>query len=284
MKSFRKNKYQPKHLAPKKTPSFATKRPVLLVALTVAFCAIAIGAVKLSPLLSEASEAEESVEGSPIIITSEIPEPEEKQLSVKIEPVYSEKPAVSPTLLVANAKFALANLKVEPSPPPAPTSLEEAEENFRMDLDWIKENLHFWYAEDEIREVSLIVKAEAEVCQSDTEWAAHVWVILSRVGTPGFEQNDSIHGILTAPHQFPTYTAENLAAEENPDIRRIVIDVMARFVLEEHGAPEAMVGRVMPRSHLFWDCNEDNTHNIFYKYCWGDPYDPHDAPYNPYSN
>ena len=148
----------------------------------------------------------------------------------------------------------------------------------------IKDNLNTWYSEEEIREVTLIVQAEDEIAFSDTIWAAHVWCILDRVGCPGFENNETIHGVLSAPNQFTTWTEENLAKTPNPDIEKIVRDVMARKVMEDAGASEETVGRTLPSHIHFFNMDGVTRYNHFYEWCWGGEYNPFDSPYNPYDN
>ncbi len=154
-----------------------------------------------------------------------------------------------------------------------------------LTLDWVKNHLLLFYTGEEIRQTTLIVMAEDEVAHSDTVWSAHVWVIVTRVGKSGFENNSSIIGILSARNQFSTYNDENLSKEPNPQIELIVRDVFARKILEDYGLPEEIVGRTMPKTHLFFDDRDSNHfYNEFYRYCWGDIYDPFDSPHNPYDN
>jgi len=151
-------------------------------------------------------------------------------------------------------------------------------------LRWIKNNIFLYFTEEEIQEMTLVIQAEDEISQSDTEWAAHAWVILTRLHHPGFVENDTIHGILTAPGQFPTYE-KAMKLTSNPDIGRVVIDVMARYVLEQVGFTGEDVGRVVPETHLYWNGNSSGTHNLFYTSSShrGDPYEPiKDALNTPY--
>ena len=150
-------------------------------------------------------------------------------------------------------------------------------------LEWIKEHLYLYYTDDEIRLTTLIVQAEDLVAQSDTIWSAHVWVILGRVGAFGFGAN-SIIEVLSAPGQFSTWCTQCLSKEPVTEVEAIVRDVFARKVLEDMGAPEWEVGRTVPATHLFFDNRNGDLYNEFYRYCWGDCYDPFQAPYNPYSN
>lgn len=152
-----------------------------------------------------------------------------------------------------------------------------------IDLEWVKEHLYLYYTDEEIRQTGQIVQAEDLIADSQTVWSAHVWVILGRVGASGFEQNDSIIGILSARNQFSTYTEDSLSKEVDPRIDWIVRDVFARKILEDMGAPEEDVGRTMPATHLFFKAS-GGIYNYFYRYCWGDQYDPFDAPHNPYDN
>ena len=152
-----------------------------------------------------------------------------------------------------------------------------------IDLDWVKAHLLDYYTEEEILTTTLVVQGEDEMAHSKTVWSAHVWVVLGRVGTTGFEQNYSIMGILSARNQFDAYCASCLSAEPNPDIRWVVEDVFARKILEDMGRPPEEVGRTMPATHLFFKAG-GGRYNIFYRYCWGDSYDPFDAPFNPYDD
>ena len=152
-----------------------------------------------------------------------------------------------------------------------------------IDLEWVKEHLYLHYTDEEILQTGQIVQAEDLIADSQTVLSAHVWVILGRVGASGFEQNDSIIGILSARNQFSTYTEDSLSKEVDPRIDWIVRDVFARKILEDMGAPEEDVGRTMPATHLFFKAS-GGIYNYFYRYCWGDQYDPFDAPHNPYDN
>ncbi|MBR3144088.1 hypothetical protein IKF12_02725 [Candidatus Saccharibacteria bacterium] len=157
------------------------------------------------------------------------------------------------------------------------------EKDPKQNLEWIKENLYLYYTDEEIRLTTLIVQAEDLIAWSDTIWSAHVWVILGRVGAPGFGAN-SIIEVLSKPGQFSTWCTKCLLAEPNPEVEEIVRDVFARKILEDMGAPEWEVGRTVPATHLFFDNRNGDLYNEFYRYCWGDCYDPFQAPYNPYSN
>lgn len=150
-------------------------------------------------------------------------------------------------------------------------------------LEWIKGHLYLYYTDEEIRLTTLIVQAEDLIAWSDTIWSAHVWVILGRVGAPGFGAN-SIIEVLSKPGQFSTWCTKCLLAEPNPEVEEIVRDVFARKILEDMGAPEWEVGRTVPATHLFFDNRDGDLYNEFYRFCWGDRYDPFQAPYNPYSN
>ena len=142
-------------------------------------------------------------------------------------------------------------------------------------LRWIKNNIFLYFTEEEIQEMTLVIQAEDEISQSNTEWAAHAWVILTRLHHPGFAGSDTIHGVLTAPGQFTTY-GHAMGMTPNPDIGRVVIDVMARYILEQVGFTGEDVGRVVPETHLYWNGNSSGTHNLFYASSShrGDPYEP----------
>ena len=153
----------------------------------------------------------------------------------------------------------------------------------KRDLAWVKEHLYLFYTDEEIRQTTLIIQAEDLIAQSQTIWSAHAWVIVGRVGALGFDAN-SIIEVLSKPGQFATYTAECLSAEIVPEVEWVVRDVFARKVLEDMGASPAEVGRTVPATHLFFDNRDGDYYNEFYRYCWGDRYNPFEAPYNPYSN
>lgn len=150
-----------------------------------------------------------------------------------------------------------------------------------LDLNWVKEHLDQYYTDEEIRLTTLIVQAEDLIAHSDTIWSAHVWVILGRVGAPGFDAN-SILEVLSAPGQFSTWCTKCLSVEPVPEVEAIVRDVFARKILEDMGEPEWVVGRTVPATHLFFDNRNGDLYNEFYRYCWGDVYDPFSSPYNPY--
>ena len=149
-------------------------------------------------------------------------------------------------------------------------------------LEEIKENLNLYYTDDEILYTTLIVQAEDLVAHSQTIWSAHAWVILGRVGAPGFGA-DSIIEVLSKPGQFSTWCTKCLVAEPNPEVEEIVRDVFARKILENLGFSEREVGRTVPATHLFFDNRDGDLYNEFYRFCWWDRYDPFMAPYNPYS-
>ena len=150
-------------------------------------------------------------------------------------------------------------------------------------LEEIKENLNLYYTDDEILYTTLIVQAEDLVAHSQTIWSAHAWVILGRVGAPGFGA-DSIIEVLSKPGQFSTWCTKCLVAEPNPEVEEIVRDVFARKILEDLGFSEREVGRTVPATHLFFDNRDGDLYNEFYRFCWGDVYNPFSAPYNPYDN
>ena len=150
-------------------------------------------------------------------------------------------------------------------------------------LGWVKANLDQFYTAEEIRQTSLIVEAEDLVAYSYTIWAAHVWVVLNRVGAPGFKQNGSIIGVLSAPGQFTTYKKKNLEKAVNSDIEWLVRDVFARKVLEDWGASPETVGRTLPATHKFFKAS-GGKYDYFYEKCWKGRYDPFSSPFNPYDN
>ena len=151
-------------------------------------------------------------------------------------------------------------------------------------MRWVKNNIYLYFTEEEIREVTLVIQGEDEVSGSETEWAAHAWVILTRLNHPGFKHNDTIHDVLTAPGQFAAYE-KSMHMTPNPDIGRVVVDVMARYILEQSGFDSEEAGRVIPATHLYWNGNTTGTHNLFYASSShrGEPYEPtKDALNTPY--
>lgn len=153
----------------------------------------------------------------------------------------------------------------------------------RMELEWVKNHLDKYYTDEEIRQTAAVVQAEDLMAYSQTIWSAHVWTVLNRVGRPGFAQNDSIIGILSAKNQFSTYKPKYLEKEINEDVLWIVKDVFARKILEKMGASEEMVGRTLPADYCFFKAS-GGKYNNFYKYCWREIYNPFKSPYNPYDN
>lgn len=153
-----------------------------------------------------------------------------------------------------------------------------------LSLDDVKACLNIWYSEQDVLETTLIVQAEDEIAFSDTIWAAHVWLILDRVGCDGFVNNQNIHAVLSDSSQFSTWTEENLSKTPNPDIEWVVRDVFARKILEDAGAIPEAVGRVLPNDIHFFNTDHVSKYNHFYKWCWGGEYNPFDSPYNPYEN
>ncbi len=160
----------------------------------------------------------------------------------------------------------------------------DAAVSFDEQLRWVKNNIYLYFTEEEIREVTLVIQGEDEVSGSETEWAAHAWVILTRLNHPGFKHNDTIHDVLTAPGQFAAYE-KSMHMTPNPDIGRVVVDVMARYILEQSGFDSEEAGRVIPATHLYWNGNTTGTHNLFYASSShrGEPYEPtKDALNTPY--
>ena len=153
-----------------------------------------------------------------------------------------------------------------------------------LSLDDVKACLNIWYSEQDVLETTLIVQAEDEIAFSDTIWAAHVWLILDRVGCDGFVNNQNIHAVLSDSSQFSTWTEENLSKTPNPDIEWVVRDVFARKILENAGAIPEAVGRVLPNDVHYFNTDNVSKYNHFYKWCWGGEYNPFDSPYNPYEN
>lgn len=153
---------------------------------------------------------------------------------------------------------------------------------FYVELDWIKEHIWEYYAKVEVEKLTLMVTNEDVGSKSDTVFAADVWSVLNRQGQEGFSGSDDILGILYSGE----YDGVN-SSKFKPDahVREIVIDVLARKVMEDMGAPEALVGRVLPKEYCYFR-NEDfaDWRNHYYDdWQGGNEYDPFAAPYNPYS-
>lgn len=103
-----------------------------------------------------------------------------------------------------------------------------------------------WMPEE--RDVEYIAKTlygEALVVKSDTRRAAVAWCILNRVDSYSFQ--DTIEGVVTAPHQFSGYDPDHPVL---PELRDLAIDVLQRWNAEKNG--EAEVGRVLPRNYCFF--------------------------------
>ena len=238
-----------------------------------AICVLSIICISLCSVsfrLSGSASAAETINETPIKVVEVVAEPKQNlalRETVAIPEIdFSELKAYEVEVLIE-----------EPEEP----SEEETE---TLTLEYVKEHIYDYYTREEVRQTALIVQAEDLIAQSDTIWSAHVWVILGRVGATGFAGNDSIIGILSAKGQFSTYTVANLSKEVDPRVEAIVVDVFARKVLEDLGAPEWEVGRTVPKTHLFFDNRDGDFYNEFYRGCWYDRYDPFSAPYNPYSN
>jgi hypothetical protein len=150
-------------------------------------------------------------------------------------------------------------------------------------LDFINRHLGLFYTDEEIRQTTLIVQAENGGANSDTIWSAHVWVVLNRVGTKGFAQNDSIIGILSAKRQFYTYKKSNLEKAVDPRVEKIVRDVFSRKILEDIGGTPKQVGRTVPSNCYFFKAS-GGKYNAFYLKCWANRVNPFDSAYNPYNN
>ena len=203
------------------------------------------------------------------------------------EPIHVGEPAVSASDSQETERVYVIPVKknvisTEPVTIPEIEVSEVESKIAKTKLEEIKENLNLYYTDDEILYTTLIVQAEDLVAHSQTIWSAHAWVILGRVGAPGFGA-DSIIEVLSKPGQFSTWCTKCLVAEPNPEVEEIVRDVFARKILENLGFSEREVGRTVPATHLFFDNRDGDLYNEFYRFCWWDRYDPFMAPYNPYS-
>ena len=152
-------------------------------------------------------------------------------------------------------------------------------------LEFIKEHLDEYYTAEDIYLACCMLQTEDWVAHSQTVWSAHIWTLVNRLNQPGFEQNDSLKGLLTAKDQFWV----NDYSEIDPEIDWVVRDVLSRSVLEDMGYPEEDVGRTLPTEYRFFNkATNSDIYNAFYARCdsdgWGEPYDPFDAPFNPYEN
>lgn len=155
-----------------------------------------------------------------------------------------------------------------------------------LTLDDIKANINNWYTDEEIDKVALMVRGENGDYSSETIWSAHVWTVLNRLGKKGFTGSDSILGIIySGAFDAVTRCPENMEKPVREDIREIVVDVFARKVYEDMGAPEEKVGRTLPEEFTFFRNEElSDVRNHFYD-DWrkgANEYDPFNAPYNPY--
>ena len=151
-------------------------------------------------------------------------------------------------------------------------------------LSWTRENINDFFTDNEIDELTKVITHEDLICDSETEWAAHAWVMLTRLDDPRFD-GDTIHELITAENQIQNYE-EALALEVNEEIREVVVDVMARYILEKNSIYDAeTIGRVIPAKYTYWRCNSDNTHNVFWtSWSGGDSYEPikDSADFTPY--
>ena len=156
-----------------------------------------------------------------------------------------------------------------------------------MTLEDVKTSINLWYTNKEIDELSLMVAGEDGGFHSQTIWAADVWVVLNRIGKKGFSGADSIHNILySGAFDAVTSHSGNMDKAVRPEIREIVVDVLARKVYEDMGAPEEIVGRVLPEEVCFFRNPDYRYEHNHYYYTWDSDakeYDPFTAPFNPYT-
>lgn len=103
--------------------------------------------------------------------------------------------------------------------------------------------------EAEVDLLARTIYAEARGC-STMEQAAVAWCVLNRVDA-GY---GDIEAVLTAPHQFATWSGE--VPREQLDI---AADVLMRWEREKAG--ESDVGRVLPREYLWFTGN--GSENLF---------------------
>ena len=150
-------------------------------------------------------------------------------------------------------------------------------------LCFINKHLSLFYTDEEIRQTTLVVQAENGRANSDTILSAHAWVVLNRVGTKGFANNESIIGILSAKNQFYTYRKSNLSKAVDTKIETVVKDVFSRRILEKIGGTPKQVGRTVPSNCYFFKAS-GGKYNAFYLKCWYDRISPFDSLYNPYDN
>lgn len=89
---------------------------------------------------------------------------------------------------------------------------------------------------------------------SPDQMAAVVWCVLNRVDSPIYPNN--ISEVSTQAGQFQGYNWWNPI---DPDVEKIVLDVLDRWQREKNG--ETDVGRILPKEYLyFWG---DNVVNHF---------------------
>lgn len=107
------------------------------------------------------------------------------------------------------------------------------------------------YTEHEVELVSKAVWGEARGCSLE-EQALVVWCVCNRVD----ERNQSITEVVTAPHQFQGYCADNPVEK---DIRALVVQVLNQWAAGEEAlvlAPYATTSEYL----YFWG---DGEHNWF---------------------
>lgn len=183
--------------------------------------------------------------------------------------------------------LAASTTKVEETRRPPLKELSATRERYNASdmLELIKEHLDEYYTAEDIYLACCMLQTEDWVAHSQTVWSAHIWVLVNRLNQSGFEQSDSLTGLITARNQFWV----DDYSEIDPEIDWIVRDVLSRSVLEGMGYPEGDVGRTLPPEYRFFNkATNSDIYNAFYARCtsdgWGEPYDPFSAPFNPYEN
>ena len=103
--------------------------------------------------------------------------------------------------------------------------------------------------------IAKTIYGEAMVC-STTERATVAWCILNRADDARDATPAGVIAVVTKPHQFHGYAADNPVL---PELKELALDVIGRWLDEKDG--KADTGRVLPREYLFF--YGDGKHNHF---------------------
>lgn len=126
--------------------------------------------------------------------------------------------------------------------------------------------------------VSLIAKTiygEANVVKSTAQQAAVAWCIFNRADSDDPYYPDTVEGVITQPHQFAGYNADNPVTEE---LYALAADVMLRWMAEKDG--DQNVGRTLPADYIFFTGDGESNHftntykgTDFWDWSLPDPYE-----------